>query len=221
MSDRWETLAQQDAEFFIWTDVAKGDDFFASGERDAARILEFAAPYRSQGGAALEIGCGVGRITIPMSRHFERIVAVDVAPTMLRKLGENCSARGIAHVTPMLVTDAWECVTPIRFAYSRIVFQHIADWGQIADHFRRIAAVLAPDGAFYIQFDTRAPTLLYHVRNALPDAVLPRNYWRGVRRIRRTGASIEQLGAANGLEVAAQRGAGTDDTEFVFRRSGS
>lgn len=218
MTNRWETLAREDAEFYIWTDLAKGDDFFASGERDVERILSFARPFICASNAALEIGCGVGRLTIPMSRSFDRIIAVDIAPTMLTKLSANCQARNIEHVTPMLAGDAWHDVVQIDFAYSRIVLQHIEEWATIVDYFRRIASSLAHDGAFYVQFDTRPPNVAYHIKNQLPDAVLPRNFRRGVRRIRRTVAEIEALAQSCGLRVAAMRGSGSDDTEFVFTK---
>jgi cyclopropane fatty-acyl-phospholipid synthase-like methyltransferase len=218
MTNRWETLARKDAEFYIWTDLAKGDDFFASGERDVERILAYAAPFIRDTHVALEIGCGVGRLTIPMSRHFERIVAVDIAPTMLQKLAANCQAREVAHVTPMLAGDAWQNFAPVDFAYSRIVLQHIEEWATIVDYFRRISTCLANDGAFYVQFDTRPANVVYHVKNHLPDAVLPRNFRRGVRRIRRTMHDIASLADASGLQLNASRGAGTEDTEFVFTK---
>ena len=216
MSNRWESLAREDAEFYIWTDVAKGDDFFASGERDVERILTYAEPHLRARNAALEIGCGVGRLTIPMSRQFERIIAVDIAPTMLEKLAANCEARDISHVTPMLASDAWHSRMPISFAYSRIVLQHIEEWATIVDYFERISECLSNDGAFYVQFDTRPPNVSYHIKNRLPDAVLPRNFRRGVRRIRRTVPEIRALGEACGLQLSASRGAGSEDTEFIF-----
>jgi cyclopropane fatty-acyl-phospholipid synthase-like methyltransferase len=221
MTNRWESLAREDAEFYIWTDLAKGDDFFASGERDVQRILGYARPFIRATDAALEIGCGVGRLTIPMSREFDRVVAIDIAPTMLTKLAANCAARDIEHITPMLAGDAWQSVTPIDFAYSRIVLQHIEEWSTIVDYFQRVAACLAAHGAFYVQFDTRPTDVAYYIKNQLPDVVLPRNFRRGVRRIRRTVDDIETLARACGLHTETMRGAGTEDTEFVFTKRAS
>src|SRR4051812_45989523 len=73
VEQRWERLAREDAEFYIWTDLAPDDDFYRSGERDVERILSFSAPHITRWSAALEIGCGVGRLTIPMSSHFGAI----------------------------------------------------------------------------------------------------------------------------------------------------
>jgi cyclopropane fatty-acyl-phospholipid synthase-like methyltransferase len=212
---RWERLAREDAEFYIWTDPIPGDDFFASGVRDAERILAFAGPHIRAWDAALEMGCGIGRITLPMAAKFGSVTAVDIAPTMLARLAAHCGARGVSNVRPMLVRDGWE-QAPAGFAYSRIVFQHIADWSIIAEYFRRISAALTPGGAFYVQLDTRPASLTYRLRNALPDALLPRTWRRGVRRIRRSRGQIVECASANGLTLAAERGAGTADHEFVF-----
>jgi SAM-dependent methyltransferase len=219
MTERWEALAQKDAEFYICTELANGDDFFASGERDAERILSVAGDRISRWNTALEIGCGVGRLTVPIARRFEHVIAVDIAPTMLRKLADNCAVRSAQSVSPMLAQDHWEQVEPIDFCYSRIVFQHIESWSVITNYFQRIASCLAADGVFYVQFDTRPADVFYHIKNSLPDVLLPRTKQRGVRRIRRTTTEVQSLARACGLEGVVEQGAGTYDTEFVFRRA--
>lgn len=218
LSERWERYAQSDAEFYIWTDVEAGDDFAASGERDAARIMALCAPHLAGRGRALEIGCGVGRLVIPMSRHFERIIGVDIAPTMLRKLADNCRRDGVTGVTGMLAHEAWDAQGPIDFAYSHIVLQHIESWATIESYVARVAGALSADGVFYAQFDSRPPNVLYHLRNRLPDSLLPRHYRRGVRRIRRSVPAIEQLAATNGFAVAHRSGEGTEQMILVLTR---
>jgi cyclopropane fatty-acyl-phospholipid synthase-like methyltransferase len=216
---RWEELARQDAEFFIWTDVARGDDFFASGRRDAAQILEWAKPALAGSDNALEIGCGIGRLTLPMSREFGHIVAVDIAPTMLARLAANCADRGVENVTPRLASEPWDASGTVDFAYSHIVFQHIDDWSEITRYFQRISSALRPAGVMYVQFDTRPATWLYRIKTALPDAVLPRTKQRGVRRIRRTGEEILSLARACGLTLIQEDGQRTTLHRFLFRAS--
>jgi SAM-dependent methyltransferase len=218
-SPRWESFAQTDAEFYIWTDVAKGDDFFASGKRDAERILELVAPHLRRHSVALEIGCGVGRLAIPISRGFDALVAVDISPTMLGKLSTNCRSASVDNIRPFLARDRWEAEGPIGFAYSHIVFQHIPEWNAIVDYFRRVSGALAPDGVFYAQFDTRPRTLAYHVKTALPDPLLPRAMQRGVRRIRRSRESVHELAGSCGLTLASETGHNTTENVFVFTRA--
>ena len=218
LSELWESYARSDAEYYIWTDVEKGDDFVASGERDAAQLLTLCRPFLRQRRLAVEIGCGVGRLLIPISREFDRAVGVDIAPTMLRKLADNCGRAGVTNVAGMLAHEPWDARGPIDFAYSHIVLQHIEDWAIIDSYFARVAAALSADGVFYAQFDTRPSNALYALRNLLPDLVLPRRYRRGVRRIRRDVAAIEQLTKRVGLEVERIAGAGSERTILIMRR---
>ena len=214
---RWEELAREDAEFYIWTDLAPGDEFFRSGERDAARILEFARPHLRSLGSALEIGCGIGRITIPMSRTFGSVTGVDVAPTMLEKLRANCRQRSIGNIQGMLAPESWDA-TRHDFAYTRIVLQHIASWPEILKYFSRVSRSLNHGAIFYAQFDTRRSNPLYWVRNRMPDLMLPRTYRKGVRRVRREPELIIDMARQAGLEVVLERGQRTEDHEFLFRR---
>ncbi len=217
LAGRWEAYAQADAEFFIWTGVAKGDDFAASGRRDAARIMELCSPYLRGRELAVEIGCGVGRLAIPMSHEFERVIGVDIARTMLRKLEQNCRDAKVDNVGGMLANEPWDASGPIDFAYSHIVLQHIEDWAIIESYFTRVARALGTDGVFYAQFDTRRANVLYTLRNLLPDFLLPRHYKRGVRRIRRKVSDVAKLAHACGLEIAHLSGEGTTYTIFILR----
>jgi SAM-dependent methyltransferase len=219
LSKRWERYARSDAEFYIWVDVEKGDDFAASGERDAADILALCRPYLSRSGLAVEIGCGVGRLALPMSRQFDRVIGADIAPTMLRKLAQACERSAVYNVVGMLAHEGWDLEGPIDFAYSHIVLQHIEDWALIDGYFGRVARALGPEGVFYAQFDTRPPNTLYRLRNLLPDAVLPRNHRRGVRRIRRHLAEVEQLTKRRGFVIEQMLGAGSERTILILRRA--
>jgi cyclopropane fatty-acyl-phospholipid synthase-like methyltransferase len=215
---RWERFATTNPEFYIWTDVAHGDDFAASGRRDAERIFALCEPHLARRQVVLEIGCGMGRLLMPMAERFGRAVGVDISATMLAHLRERCAAAGVENVTGALPEDAWDGDAVLDLAYSHIVFQHIGKWDDIADYFRRVASALAPGGVFYAQFDTRSRTVPYRVKTALPDFLLPTTMRRGVRRIRRTVAEIERLATSCGLRTVSQSGEGSTDTAFVFVR---
>src|SRR5688572_3525296 len=67
-------------------DDAALDRFFASGEQDVARVLELAHRAAGPGftpAKVLDHGCGVGRLVVPFARAAERVVGVDVSPSML------------------------------------------------------------------------------------------------------------------------------------------
>lgn len=216
-------LARENAEFYIATGEATASaagraEFFASGRRHAEWILAETAPWRSGRCRALEIGCGVGRVALPMASHFETVLAIDVAPTMLAALRRNCRERGIENIVGLHVGEPWEDRGPIDFAWSFLVFQHIERWEKIAEILTRLASALAAGGVAYLHFDTRPANLCYRLRNRLPEALLPRTQRRGIRRIRRRGEQIEELLARLGLAIVARpRPASAADTFIVQR----
>jgi cyclopropane fatty-acyl-phospholipid synthase-like methyltransferase len=216
MSRRWESFAQEDAEFYIWTE---GADFRGSGERDAERILALAEPHLVQRRAVLEIGCGIGRILLPMRRRFDLAIGVDIAPTMLDRLRVDAADARLTEVRGMLAGEAWEATGPIDLVYSHIVLQHIERWDVIADYFVRAQRCLSPDGVFYAHLDTRERSVAYRLRNHLPDAVLPRTMKRRVRRIRRDVEDVRRLATSSGFETLHESAAGTEDTVFLLRPS--
>ena len=223
---RWERLARENAEFYIRTETTDYsrpgamEEFFRSGEEDVARIVREAEPWLgARREAALEIGCGVGRLTLAAARRFGRVVAVDIAPTMIRKLGENATSQGLNNVEGHTPDAKWEERGPVDLAYSRWVLQHIADFPIIDDYIARVARALHPEGVAHLQFDTRPATLGYRVRNALPDFVLPRIWRRGVRRIRRTPELLAATFARHGLRVVHEIDAGQSEHVFLLKRA--
>lgn len=222
---RWERFAREDAEFCIRTENADYtrpgamDEFFRSGDADFEQIMREVAPWLGERrNAALEIGCGVGRLTLPSARRFERVVAVDIAPTMLRKLGENAARAGLANVEGFTPDEPYWEREPVDLAYSRWVLQHIPEFDVIEEYIRRVAHALHPRGVAHLQFDTRPATLPYRVRNVLPDWVLRRTWRRGVRRIRRAPELLTATFARHGLRLVHEIGSGEEEHVFILTR---
>jgi SAM-dependent methyltransferase len=221
----WERFARTDAEYYIlampaWTSrTPKGlEHFFASGRRDAKALLAETSPWITQWNVAVEIGCGVGRLAIPMAPSFAQVRAVDVAPTMLAKLRDNCVREGVTNVRPYLADEAWDSPGTVDFVYSWLVFQHIEDAGEIQRYIDRIGACLRAGGVALLQFDTRRRGLAYAIKTALPDVLLPRPWKRGIRRIRRTPAAIVRMVARARLTIVAELRHRTKRHTFVLRR---
>lgn len=136
---RWATLGETHPYYAVCTEPRfrsgrmDGDDiaaFFASGERDMAATI---AAVRSQVGAdfhpatALDFGCGVGRLTIPLARESRRVVGVDISPSMLREAARNCERRGVTNVEFVSSSQFFDDSRRFSFdfVHSFIVFQHI------------------------------------------------------------------------------------------------
>jgi cyclopropane fatty-acyl-phospholipid synthase-like methyltransferase len=167
---------------------------------------------------AVEIGCGIGRLTLPMAKRVAELRAVDVSPTMLRRLAENCAAAGVDVVRGFLPQEEWDTGRPVDFAYSRWVLQHIPDFEVIDGYVARLATCMRRGAVAHLQLDTRPGTIGYHLRNALPDFILPRRWRRGVRRIRRTAAELRALFARHGFSVVEELNPDSTDHVFVLAR---
>jgi SAM-dependent methyltransferase len=225
LPNRWEAFAKENAEFYIYTmpdvDFATpaGQALFRQSGRDGVeRILQESKPYLNRFDRAIEIGCGVGRLALPMAERFAEVIGVDIAPTMISKLGDYSRAAGASNVRGFLAHEAWFDQGPADFVYSLIVFQHIESWTVIADYFARIARCLAEDGICYAQFDTRRQTLPYLGIRVLPDAVLPRPARRGIRRVRRRPVDLRRLFNSCGLTVLEELRADSDFHVFLLGR---
>jgi SAM-dependent methyltransferase len=222
--NRWEAFAREDAELYIVGRSVPADDdeardrFFHSGRDTAAWMLDQVADELPGRDLAVEIGCGVGRLLIPMAQRFSRVIGVDVAPTMLAKLRANCERFGIANAEASLIDEPWDRRGAADLVYSWLVFQHIADFELIESTVQRLAGALEAAGVALLQFDTRRVSAAYRLRNAQPDLFLPRPWRRGIRRIRRRPSQLEDLFEAAGLTPVRQQGAGTDQHVFILRK---
>jgi SAM-dependent methyltransferase len=88
----WEALAQADPLWAVLSEPEKAgrqwdvDAFMASGEDQIAREL---ATFGDLGGVlpdralAVDFGSGVGRLSQPLATRFERVVGIDISPTMI------------------------------------------------------------------------------------------------------------------------------------------
>lgn len=220
----WEHYAKQNAEFFILTrpevDYSTSEGrafFFRSGEEESARLLKRIENLLPGHDRCVDLGCGIGRLALPQAKSFKEVYAVDISPTMLAKLRSACQQREIQNIRPFLVSDTWDEEGTADYVYSVAVFQHILEFSVIAEHLRRIRRTLKPTGIAQLHFDTRPPNPLYHVRNLLPDALLPSVYWRGLRRIRRSSVGLVKAFSNVGLNVLQESGIGSDQTVYVLR----
>lgn len=159
----WEKFGKDDPYFGVLSDDAFKKDrlnpealerFFASGEEFISEILSMAsrlagAEFRPK--SALDFGCGVGRLVIPLSRRCDRVVGVDVSPSMIREAVENCRKRNRTNVVFHDSVQAAGAAGKFDFINSFIVFQHIPpDRGYAI--LRQLVDSLAPGGVAALHF---------------------------------------------------------------------
>ena len=105
------------------------EEFFQTGREYVDTILTNVRTHMNPDFSprrALEFGCGVGRLLIPLSQVAEEVVGVDVSDSMLTLATKNCEERSIANVRFLKADDQLSSLTgKFDFIHSYIVFQHI------------------------------------------------------------------------------------------------
>lgn len=149
----WNRRAEEDHKLHIATGHARSEeDFRASGEKDLIEgVLD--GIELSPHAEALEIGCGVGRLLVPLSTRIAAAHGVDISGVMIGKSKEYCAER--PNVTTRVTDGALEAFGEgsLDFVYSFIVFQHIPFREAIATYVREAGRVLAPGGLLRFQVD--------------------------------------------------------------------
>ena len=100
----WNKLGEANPFWAVLTDSRfetenlNEEEFYNTGRRFVARLnstIERHCPDLNRM-KALDFGCGVGRLTLPLADHFEEVIGIDIAPSMLKVAREknqkkNCS----------------------------------------------------------------------------------------------------------------------------------
>lgn len=210
----WESFAAENALYYICTgpEGTNESSFWQSGEDVVEHeLLPVMLRHNTPRNRALELGCGVGRLAIPLARHFQAIVGLDIAAAMVSKAAEFAKRHGADNTQFIQIGDPEGVLRQlgaysarVDFIYSMLVFQHIDDFKLIDKYVQLVRSLLSPSGVAYLQFDTRREGLLYHAKRILPDSVLPRQWRRGIRRVRRDPLELESCFGQHALKIVEQ-----------------
>ena len=137
-SDRdWERFGESDPYFAVLTApefhgrlaAPEREKFFESGETHIDAVFSVIRD-RLDGSfnptRALDFGCGVGRLLLPLAARCKEVTGVDVSRSMLAEARRNCDAAGAPQVRLLLSDDNLTAVNgAFEFIHSYIVLQHI------------------------------------------------------------------------------------------------
>jgi SAM-dependent methyltransferase len=174
----WEYFGNTDPYFSVLTlDEYKKENFssegrkrfFESGAAYTRFILQvvrntIAPSFDPTTARALDFGCGVGRLVIPLASICKQVVGVDISDAMLMEAVKNCEEFGISNVD--LIKDVSQATGVFDFIHSYIVFQHISPKRGEAI-LKRMLDLLREDGVGVIH-------LTYHRKGSLFSRV---RYW--------------------------------------------
>lgn len=175
----WENFAKQDPYFSVCTNEkyrsAKINDeakkaFFESGSVNIRHSFDICRRYIDPSfspKSALDFGCGIGRLTIPLAALATHVTGVDVSDSMLAEARNNCAKFSVDNVSFIKSDDDLTHLEGhFDFIYSYIVLQHIPiDRG--THIFSKLLDHLNAGGICAIQF-TYAKTIYSDSRGAPP-----------------------------------------------------
>jgi SAM-dependent methyltransferase len=155
----WDERAARNARHFVatgqteWTD----EQWWDSGRQtlreqilnDMTNVCQGSDPKRMK---VLEIGCGAGRITRALAETFGLVYAVDISAEMVAQARQGLRDVPNAFVFENNGRDLTVLGdTPVDFAFSMIVFQHIPSREIIESYVRDVHRLLRPGGLFKFQ----------------------------------------------------------------------
>ncbi len=160
MQQDWDWRAREDALFYVafGRRAQTREEFLGSAAdvlhtlREELRRFPPGTDFRHM--TALEIGCGPGRLILPLSEIFGRMQGVDVSGEMIALARENLKGIGHAEVRQNCGADlAGFQDASVDFCYSFAVFQHIPDREVVWSYLGEACRVLRLGGILKCQFN--------------------------------------------------------------------
>lgn len=159
MVENWNDWGNKDPMFAILTDPEKANrgwneaEFFATGEKHIEQKMKW---FRENGipiehGKALDFGCGLGRLTNALAKHFSAVHGVDISASMIEGAKKLCRHnekieyfQNTQSNLRIFEGGAYDLV------YTEIVLQHIPPRYQIS-YIEDFLRLLSPRGIAFFQ----------------------------------------------------------------------
>lgn len=183
------------------------EDFLATGRAEIGSVLALLARRGAtpRTGTALDFGCGPGRLTAALAEAgFDRVVGVDVSPTMLDAARELVTTRGCEFLLNEGDDLAAVPTGSIDLVYCCRVLQHMPSslaHGYIGEFLR----VAAPGAPVVFQLPSQpAPGAVGLALRCVPQSLLTRL---------RRGMQMHGTGSAEVVRLIADAGGSTVSVE--------
>lgn len=136
------------------------DEFLQTGREEIAALMTYLDARGLSVGRhrALDFGCGAGRLTHALARHFEEVIGLDIAPSMVEVATRlHAGQRGVQF--RVNASDALDGIpsNSMDLVYSRLVLQHMRP-RYIRRYLAEFVRVLQPGGVLIFQLPAAAIT---------------------------------------------------------------
>ena len=153
--------------------------FFETGVAEVEQVLRIARLFSPiHFGTAMDFGCGVGRLSQALAGHFDRVVGIDVAASMIQaavQLNQFPSRCEYLHNVTADLTVLGD--RSVDFIYSNITLQHMVP-SLVASYVREFFRIARPGAHVIFQLPSSPRSIAWHwIKNAAPVA-LSNLLWR-------------------------------------------
>lgn len=170
IKEKWEKFGEENPYYAVLTldkfdnekmSESVRDEFFKTGFEHINRIWEEIEKHFEENFAprtALDFGCGVGRLVLPLAQRVERVAGIDISEKMLEKASENAEKMGYKNTEFFQTADFFgKNTAKYDLIHSSIVFQHINPKTGLKI-FEDLVNVLDENGIGVIQFTYKNPS---------------------------------------------------------------
>jgi ubiquinone/menaquinone biosynthesis C-methylase UbiE len=151
----WGILSEPQKKFQKWNE----HEFLLRGENEVAYLMHCAKTlgYPQNWDAALDYGCGVGRVTLPLSKYFQKCYGMDISEVMIQKA--KIFSKDMEK-PPIYLNDVDLEQFPdgtFDLVYSMLVLQHIPQRSMSRNYIKEFVRVLKQNGLLIFQVPTHIP----------------------------------------------------------------
>lgn len=184
LTSNWDKLANIDPMSSILVDNKRENKcwdrqvFFSTGYSEIKDLMNSISrnDISFKRNAAMDFGCGIGRLTKALADEFVEVVGVDIAPKMIEMATKYCTKSNcyfklnISEDLTMFETNSFD------FIYSNIVFQHIKPQYTFL-FLKEMLRVIKDDGLIVFQIpDSLINSLLEFFNNRISKLLLNKLY---------------------------------------------
>lgn len=155
LKDNWNFFAERDAKKSIITNfTGTSEDFYKCGLDEVNYIMDKKVLIDTKNdhekSFAVDFGCGIGRLTKPLSKHFDVVAGIDISEKMLELAREDARAKNVQYLECQNSDKLPIASNCVDFILSLQVLQHIPRVYKI-NIFKEFYRILRTKGKVYFE----------------------------------------------------------------------